>query len=293
VTQIPPGGSATLLEGERTLTIDGTTAFSLTLSPLDPTQYFLTWTGGTAPGFRTDRGLALSGSTVSVSPQANQSVIFSVTSGPGSFFGVQVGDDVFIPGVTTGAAPGPFNPINEGAWVVLSIIDSTDIVLARPPNSTLGAFAQTGVLPFANIQFQAFSATGVQPGDQVDISAGATLPSPLINTFNVLATTAQQLTLQSTNPLPLVTGFTPTAAGLTVYSQAYNLVYLEADQECVVQANGDTGSTQRVSPLAVGVCQCQGTQMPGMYLKTGPTWELVVVNRSVNPLNVTLITATT
>jgi hypothetical protein len=221
----------------------------------------------------------------------NQDVTFSITAGGGNFTGVQVGDQVFIPGVTTGDAPGPFNPNNEGLWVVISITDSTDIVLARPPNSTLGFFAQTGVVLSNNLQFQAFSSAGVQVGDQVDISAGVPFPSPLLNTFNVLAVTAQRLTIQSTNPLPLLASFTPTAAGLTVYSQAFNLVYLEANQECVVQTNGDTGSTQRVAPLVTtGRCQCRGDAMPGMYLKTGPTWELAVTNLSVNTLHVTLIT---
>jgi hypothetical protein len=293
VPTIPPGGSATLLQGERTITADNSTTYALTQSLLSGQQYFLSWTAGTAPGFRTDRGLTLSGSTLTVTPQANQSVIFSITAGGGSFAAVQVGDQVFIPGITTGVAPGPFNPLNEGLWVVLSVTSSTAIVLARLPNSTLAQFGQTGAVVTDNLQFQAFSAAGVQVGDEVDISAGATLPSPLVNTFEIVGVTAQQLTLVSTAPLPLVTAFIPTAAGLTVYSQAFNFLYIEADQPCVVQANGDTGNTQRLDPVQASQCWCSNGASPlvGVYLKTGPTWELTVVNRSVNPLHLFLATA--
>lgn len=293
VTQIPAGGSLTLLDGHRTLAIDGTTAFTLTLDPLDPTQYFLTWTAGTAPAFRADRSLTLSGSTLSLTPQANQSAILSITAGSGTFAGVVAGDNVFIPGISTGDTLGPFNPVNEGLWQVLSVTDSTDIVLVRPAGSLAGQLAQTGVVLTANLQVQAYSAAGVQVGDEVDISAGATAPSPLLATFDVTAVTAQRLAIKSTNPLPLVT-ITPTATGLIVYDQAYNFIYLEADQACEVQANGDTGSTQRVIPWqSGGSCQCAGqtTAMQGIYMKTGPTWELTVVNRSINPLNIRVITA--
>jgi hypothetical protein len=295
VAPIPAGGSITVLNGTRTLTVDGTTAFTVTLDPLDATQYFLTWTAGTTPGFRADRGLTLNGDTLSVTPQANGSVLFSITNLVlGSFAGVNVGDNVWIPGVSTGDPSGPFNPINEGLWVVLSTVDSQNVILVRPPGSTLGYLAQTGVVITANIQLQAFSAAGVQVGDQVDISLGATLPSPLINTFDVTGVTGQRLQIRSTNPLPVPSTITPTAAGIVVYSQAYNFIYLEADQDCAVQANGDTSMNQRMSPwVPGGACSLAPGALgkPGQYMKTGPTWELTIVNRSVNTLNVVLIVA--
>jgi hypothetical protein len=289
VAPIPAGGSATILDGSRTLTVDGTTAFALTSDPLDPTMYFLTWTGGTTPGFRADRGLNLTGDTLSVTPQTNGSVLFTITNLVlGSFSGVSVGDNVFIPGISTGATAGPFNPTNEGLWVVLSTVDAQNVILVRPPSSANGYAAQTGVVISAAIQFQAFSAAGVQVGDSVDLSAGLALPSALLDTFTVTGVTGQQLTIQSTNPLPLVTGFMPTAAGINVYSQAFNFLYIEADQDCAVQCNGDTGQSQRLSPWNPS-CGCSG--LPGSYMKTGPTWELTVVNRSTNPLNLVVITA--
>ena len=291
VGPIPAGGSATILDGSRTLTLSNSTTFALTLDPLDATQYFLTWTAGTPPGFRTDRGLTLSGSTLSVTPQANASAIVSVTAGGGTFAGVVAGDNVFIPGISTGAVPGPFNPVNEGLWVVLNVTDSTDIVLVRPAGSTAGYAAQVGVVITSNVQFQAFSAAGVQVGDSLDISAGALLPSPLIDTFTVTGVTAQQLQFTSTAPLPLVTALVPTIAGFNVYSQAFNFLYIEADQECAIQTNGDTGQSQRLTPWQAGLCSLGGRGVPGSYLKCGPTWQLTVVNRSTSPLNLSVLTA--
>jgi hypothetical protein len=280
---VDPGAAVTVFSGTRALGVDGTTTFTVSQSKLSPSQYFLTWTGGTAPGFRTDRGLTLSGSTLAVTPQGNGSVLFAVTAGGGVFTGLVAGDNVFLPGLSTGAPAGPFSPGNEGLWVVLSLTDASDVVLVRPPGSSSGSAAQTGVVVTDNAQFQGFSADGVQAGDEADISAGVGSPSPLLSTFDVLAATAQQLTLVSTNPLPMVTGFTPTAAGLSCYSQGYDFLYLEADQECAVRTNGDAGSTQRLGPWSPGT--------PGSYLKTGPTWSLVVVNRSINPLNLLVIVA--
>ncbi len=279
---LQPGETRTFFSGTRTLALDATTQFSWTQDALDSTQYFLTWTGGTAPAFRTDRGLALSGSTLSVTAQPNGSVVLAVTSGGGSLAALTTGDQVWIPGQTTGDVAGPFQPANEGLWTVLVGGSAGSATLARPQGSPLGYANQTGVVVTTNVQVQGFSSVGVQPGDSVDISGGATLPSPLIGTFAVEAATAQRLQLRSTAPLPLITGFTPGATGLTVYSSAVNLVYMEVDQACAVQVNGDAGVTERVSPLA-------GTGV-GLYLKSGPMWSLAVQNRSTSVANVKLIT---
>jgi hypothetical protein len=286
---VVPGSSLTVFNGTRTLTADGTTVFALTLDPQDTTgtTYFLTQTAGTAPGFRTDRGLTLSGSTLSVTPQANNSVLFTITAG-GTFSGVLAGDSIFIPGLSTGDPAGPFNTINEGPWVVLAVQDSTDLILVRPSGSTLAFVGQTNVILSANSQFQAFSAAGVQVGDSVDISAGVTSPSPLLSTFPVIGVTANRMVILSTNPLPLLTGitFVVSPPSLVVYSNGKRWLRIEADQACAVQVNGDTGATQRLTPWSPA-----DPQQVAIYEKVGPAWSLTVANRSTATLNLLVFSA--
>src|ERR1035437_1694079 len=57
---VTAGQSVVVFDGTRTLATDGTTAFAVTLSPLNQgSRYRFTWTGGTNPTLRTDRALTL------------------------------------------------------------------------------------------------------------------------------------------------------------------------------------------------------------------------------------------
>jgi hypothetical protein len=52
---LAPGETRTLFDGQRTLTQDGTTQYTLSLVPFTTSTYQLAWVGGTAPTFRTSR----------------------------------------------------------------------------------------------------------------------------------------------------------------------------------------------------------------------------------------------
>ena len=169
--EIDPGASLALFSGFRVSSIDGTTAFSLSLSPLSTTTYRLNWTGGTSPGFRTDRALALSGRTIAVAVNNNASATFTLATG--SFAGVQVGDTLLVPGVSTGDPASPFNPANNGSWQVIAVTSSTLTVIPAA-NASFSGVGETVALT-SNAQLQAFSPTGVQIGDTLSISAGFSL----------------------------------------------------------------------------------------------------------------------
>ena len=84
--KIDPLAEVSVFDGTRTLTMDGTTQLALTLSPLDSSRYRLAWTGtGTAVGFRTNRNLTLSGGSLTLTLQANSTVV--ATHSAGAVFG--------------------------------------------------------------------------------------------------------------------------------------------------------------------------------------------------------------
>lgn len=278
--RLDAGTSQTIFDGTRTLTVDNTTAFSLTLSTLDAaTRYRLARTAGTAPGFRTDRSLTPAGMTFTLVATANATL--TVASSAPVFGAVVSGDQVFIPGLTTGDAAGPFNVQNAGFWTVLSAPDSQHLTLVRPAGTDFEGVSEV-VTVVANTDFQACTAAGVQVGDVLDLLSGFSVAT----SFNIVAVTAGWVEFSSSVPLANETGVIPTASGIAIYSDLRNFLYLESSQEIAVRLNGDTGSTQRVQPL-----DASDPTRPGVFMKWGPAFKLVVVNRSASAADILVIHA--
>lgn len=267
--ELAPGEVLMLFSGVRSTSIDDTTTFSITLNPAESSVYRVSYLSGTAPAFRTDRVLTLTTQTITVSINNNATATFT-TSG-GSLSSVVVGDLLFLPGVATGDSASPFNPVNQGFWVVVGKTGAS-LTCVRRVGEAFAGVAEAVALT-TNAQFQAFSAAGVQVGDSLEISNGFSVVSQM--TFIVSEVTASWVEFTSTEPLPLETGIEPTASGFSLYTDAKRFYRVEVDQEAVVRRNGDTGNTNRVSPRVAGDCD----QM-GWNEAWGPTWQLVVVNRS-------------
>jgi hypothetical protein len=277
---LAPGEEVTLFAGARALTPDGSTGYALTLSPLDSSRYRLTWTGaGADPTFRTARTVAASGGNLVFALQPNMTVL--VTSSLGSIFGAVVtGDDVLVPGVATGDSA-LFNPLNEGEWTVLAA-SGAQLTLARKPGAAASGASET-VAVTAATQFLAFSATGVQAGDRLDLTAGFYASS--LRAYPVVA--ASSLWVEFTSTLPLADQtVVPGASALSVYSSAKRYVYLESDQEIAVKLNGNTGENDRVEPILPG-----DPDSRGWFEKLGTVYSLVVKNRSTATANIMMISA--
>lgn len=273
---IEAGGSKNFFDGSRSTTIDGTTAFSVALSPLDPSRYRFTYTAGTSPGFRSPRSLTPNGMDLTFEMNANATL--SVTSSASLFAAVQVADIVFIPNTSTGDAANVISAANSGYWQVLNVVSNTEIELVRFAGEDFSAQNET-VTMTSNSQFVAYGSTGVQVGDYVDVTSGFSTAARKV--FRVEAVTDTFFEVISTTALPAQTGIIPGATGLKFYTSAKRFVYFECDQDCVVRANGDTGDTQRVSPIEPG-----DPNRPGPYLKWGPTWSLTIVNKSSFPVHI-------
>lgn len=182
---IAPGAEKVIFDGTRTTFIDGTTAFSVALVPGTSDRYRFRWTGGTNPGFRTDRALDLTGATVSVIINQNQTVNLNITAGTPTFAGVVAGDTLWIPTIDDGVTS-PFSPANHGFWTVIAAT-SASLTLQRPTDCDFEALTETGVVVTAANQVQSFSAAGVQVGDSLDVSLGFA-PATLRN-FRIVGVT--------------------------------------------------------------------------------------------------------
>ncbi len=269
---LPPNTSSVLFSGSRTTLIDGTSAFSIALNTYNSSVYRITNTGGTAPAFRVNRALTLSGSTITVAINNNATATF--TASVGSFAAVQVGDTVFVPHTLTGdaAVSSPFSATNGGFWSVLASSASA-LTLCRPSTESFSGAAEAIVLT-ANAQLQAFGSVGVQVNDAIEITAGFSIVSQ--RTFVVSTVTPSWVEFVSTEALPLETGILPTASGMIFYTESKRYVRIEADQEAVVRFNGDTGNTVRLSPRTVGSL----ASGYGSIEKWGTAWQVEMVNKS-------------
>jgi len=278
--ELPPGATQTVLNGTRSLTIDGTTVFSLISSPLSASRYRIFATGGTAPGFRTARAVTLNSIAVIVTVAANLTVSVAAQSGT-PFSAIVAGDQVFVPGLSTGDPAGPFNSLNEGWWTVLTA-SSTVLVLTRGT----GAFSATSetVTPTDDVSFFAFSPSGTQIGDTLRLSAG--FVASALSSYEILAVTAGWVEFQGLLPLANQTGIEPTAAGVSIYTSAKRLLLIETDQEIVVQLNGGTDLSNVVTPILPGNCR-----FTGVFMKFGTVWQVTLINNSSATANVSVCSA--
>ncbi len=278
---IPVGSSVTVFDGIRTTTLDGTTAFTTTLSTLDPdSRYRFTWVSGTNPTLRTTRGLTLNTFDVTFTVNVNLTVNVTTT---GSFSGVVEGDTIFIPNTTTGDSANVISTENSGFWQVLAVVSSTNLQLQRLSGESFEATGETVTLT-ANAQFVAFSAAGVQAGDSVAISAVFAVATQ--KTFTIDKVTHLWFEVLSTSAIPAESSKTPGATGLIFYTNSKRYVRIETDQEACVQFNGETTQTVRLSPWQAG-----DDSQPAWLEKVGSAYKLVIVNKSSTQLEYTVLAA--
>lgn len=273
------GQNLSLFSGTRTVTIDGTTRFDVKSMGLG--VYRFTWNAGTAPGMRTQRALTFAATNVVITINNNSTATFTAGSGT-PFAAVQAGDSVYIP-LPTDPVSGPFNPANGGFWTVLSA-SNTVLNMSRSSGATFNAAAETvSVTNTVNGPMLAFSATGVQVADKVDITAGFSATTQ--RTYEINALTCNWFEIATVSPIPEETAVAPTAVGVAYYSAAKVFVRIETDQECAVFVNGSTTGI-RVSPITAG-----SQESVGWFEILGPVWSLSATNRSQYPLNINVFTA--
>jgi hypothetical protein len=265
---IPAGGSLTVFNGTRATSIDGTTQFTLSKNPILPSTYRFTFAAGTDPVLRAARALNLTGIVTTMTPNGDGTLTMSVGAGT-PFSAVQAGDNLFIPGVSTGDGAGHFSPANQGLWTVL-VATGASLQLGR--TGAFSGFLESPT-PTGSTEVLAFAAAGIQIGDTADISAG--FASVTLGSYVVSQVTSKWFEVTSAKGLPAQAGVIPGATGLQFYTDCKRWLRVEVDQEAVLRFNGDTSNANRVAPVAPG-----DTEKVGWLDKFGPVYSLVIVNRA-------------
>jgi hypothetical protein len=283
--RIQPLTQIQIFNGTRTLAYDATTQFSLEVLNVAPNRYRLFWTGtGTAPAFRTDRGVNfLTGSTpytVTVTPQLNNSVALTASAGA-IFSNVIPGDVVYVPGLTTGDPASILNTLNEGFWFVINTT-SSQLILARAPGVTYTSFAQT-VNITSNASIQIFSSSGVQLDDTLALLLGF---SPVcLQNYEIVSVTATALEFLSGSTLPNISTIIPGVNSIVVFSNAKSWIALETDQNITISLNGNLASFGVEPFLAGDPCKV------GKFELTGTVYSLLITNNSTLPASVRILSA--
>jgi hypothetical protein len=275
---VPPNSSVTLFNGTRSLGLSNTSTVSITNTT--GSTYRISDATGASAAYRTNRNIAVDQTTGwTISTNNGLVTMTSLTGTSPSLGSVVAGDQIYI-GPNTN-----FNVLNQGYYsIVSSTTNSLSIVNqnAIPETQTVGTSA--------TVNFQVFSSAGVQTGDTLVLSAGF---SPVTFGNYIVSNVASNFVeFTSTNPLPLQSSVTPTSSGLIIYSSAIRVLYIEVNQNCVLQLNADTSNNNLIQPFTFDTPGVPESGLKGLYLKVGSIYQATLINQSLlNPCELYTFTA--
>lgn len=275
---IPPGESATIFDGSRVNPMDGTSILKLSLVSAPESIYRMEVTAGTS-GFRTARAPT---GIVACNVVLNNNTIAEFDFVGATLTGVVVGDVMRINGALNfDTGPYAFNPLNAGNWKVIAI-SGTKVQAVRPTGEDFIGVTENVATATADVRF--YSSAGLQVGDKIDIAG--TFSQASQRTYTIRDVTPTTLDFVSATPLPSESALTYIPTTIVFYLHSKKLVYIEADQEVAVRFNADSSDNNRVTPIKPGdVC------LLGYIHKWGDTYKCVIVNKSINVVNVKHILA--
>jgi hypothetical protein len=275
---VAPGASLQLFNGTVSSSLDNTSVVAIQLLPAQISIYRVSITSGPA-GFRIARTVSGLGSTT-VTINNNAIAVFDF--GAATLSGVVPGDILRISGIILNdTGPFAFSPVNSGFWTVIGV-SGTKLSCVRPVGDEFQAVNETVTASASDVQI--YSAAGVQVGNKVSISG--TLSPASQRTYVVQAVTPSTFDIMSSIPLPNETALSYVPNSFVFYSSSKRMLYLEVDQDAVVQVNADSSNNNSVNPIAPG-----RDDLVGYFSKFGDTYAATVVNRSVNPMNLKWFTA--
>jgi hypothetical protein len=272
--RIPPGSSFSIFNSAIPTALDGTSVLSLLQLSSENSIYRIQLLSG-AGQFRTPRAVSgLAGCNVTINNGAV--AVFDFT--PAVISAVQPGDVMRIAGqVLYDTPPFQFNPMNAGLWQVLGVSGS-QITVVRPVGQMFSGATENPAGPITNdVKF--YSNDQVQAGYKFDLTG--TFSQVSQRTYMVVDATPTTIDFCSTQPIPLEASLTYVPNTLTVYTDSKKLIYIECDQDAVVQFNADTSNNNRLTPVSPG-----DPLLPAFLNKWGDTYLCNVVNRSINTMKV-------
>lgn len=289
ITTIAPGESITLFDGVRSLPEAIALPQTLSLKILDASKSLYRLSLGTGAGkFRSSRAIGFS-TTTAIKTEVNNNSIMTIEilgAVPAeTFTTVQVGDVLRIRGPKTGDNTNyVFSPVNSGTWTVLSKISNKKITVKRPAGEIFEGVAEASVTIGATLtseQLMIYSSAGVQNTDSLVISG--TLSPASFGDYSIKQVTPTTIDFVSGNLLPEENDISMTSASdIMVYFNAKKLVFIEVDQNSVVQFNGQTDMNNKIRPVFAG-----DEKLPGWASKWGHSYKCVIINESqIDPLTV-------
>lgn len=270
VKKIAPNESVVLFNGTKSSGISGTSV-SLSIVDLANSVYRLTSSGSNV--FRTARAIDTNSSTT-CTVSTNNNAIAEFNFSNGTFTSVQEGDEMLI------KAGGVFGELNAGIWIVVAVAGNI-VSAVRPTGEDFMYGALTTPVFGAGFadELMIYSAAGIRAGDKMSIEGA--LSSVSRRVYQIKSATPKYVEFVSGVPLPSQSGVAVGASDIIFYSNAKKILYIEADQDAIVQLNGETSESNRLTPQKNG-----DSTAPAYLHKFGDTWSCTVINRSVNQMSV-------
>ena len=276
---IPPSSSLTLFNGTRTTSIDGTTAFNITMPYANQNTYRFQRSAGTQPQFRTNRAIAVDNTTELTASMNGPVMTLTNTSGTApNLASVVVGDIARIDsssGLSTN---------NQGRFTIIGVTSNSISMINQSGVGEIATLTNTASNSFL-IYSNGSAGNQIQIGDQVLISAG--FSPATFGTYTITEVTPFwfEVSIAAPNGIPLETGIIPGASGMTFYSTSKSVVMVAAQDRCSVRVNGDATDSNLLEPQEIG-----NPSRPALYLKNGTVYSIVINNLSINPLSVIVAT---
>jgi len=277
---IPPQSIVKVMQTARTLTQDLTTGYTVTLKAGSTYRY--AHSAGTSPGLRTQRTIAYDALTEFDVTKVGD-VVRYMWNGTGAdpnfaLNGVVVGDVFHI------EAGGNFNPLNEGSFTVVTVVD--DYVEVLNANGVPENAIAAGPNISSAIPIDYFSAAGVQVADQVKITDSA-FNIENRGIFTVTAVTSTYFEISNGNPgIPEGPVVLANTGGIVFYPEIFMWTYIEADQKVSVRLNGDTSDNVEMEPVIAG-----DQQQVAVFLHRGGVFQLELANNGINSADVKIVLA--
>lgn len=271
---LPAGQSLTLFSGSIPTSANNTTTWNIALKAGTSNTYKISKNSGTSPAFRTQRILSLNNtSQISVTKNASL-LVLSVIAGPMVNFaseGVIVGD-----GIRLGSA---FNSANQGKFKVLAT-DSGTITIE---NSVGVSEASVALGAGFATQFDVFSSSGVQVGDQADIIAG--FSSVSFGTYDITDVSPDYIEIYSLNARPTESSVSNSPSALSIYRSAKKFVYIESNKKLEITIDG-SATSNKLEPMNAGT-----SVRPGVFMSSSSMKSLEIINKSQDAADIFYVTA--
>jgi hypothetical protein len=275
---LKPGQSFKIFENSLTVGLDSTSVLDLTLASPSDSIYKLKIDSGSGT-FKTQKSVTgLSSCNVTINN--NALAVFDYSGADLS--NVEVGDIMRISGLKTySTLPSfAFNPLNSGNWTVIGV-SGTKISAIRKVTSQFEGVTEFVADSSLDVIF--YSDDLLSEGNKLSIS-GSFSPASF-SVYEIKDVTPTELFIMSSMPIPEETSVSYLSDSMVFYTGTKKLIYIEADQECVIRFDNGMDNSNKVSPVKAG-----DKTLPGYLHKWGNTYSCEIINKSITNCNIKYFT---